>query len=182
MIQDRTITVSYHPTVDEVLRSHRIHTRISTKWWQWLGVIVLGIVMLVFLILQIRIAALPTWYVILIVILAFAVLYPGLFYFRRWQMRRAVARNLERMTDGDKVVHYIIDADAVRSRVENLSEGSEKWAIFARVVRTPEGFLLYPTEHTYYWLPNHAFEPPEDADALADMARRYAPRYVDLTR
>lgn len=181
MTQEKTITVSYRPTVDEVLRAERIHSRVSTKWWHWLGVAILGIVLLTSAVIQYRLAAIPTWYTI-ITVLVLVVLIPGALCIRQWLLKRTAARSLESMSGGGEVVQYVIDAEAVRSRVEDLAEGSEKWAAFARVVRTNEGLLLYRTEHTYYWLPNHAFESPEDADALADIARQYAPRYVDSTR
>jgi hypothetical protein len=40
--------------------------------------------------------------------------------------------------------------------------------------------LFYPHDMMFYWLPNHAFASPEDADALADIARQHAPKYKDL--
>jgi len=48
------------------------------------------------------------------------------------------------------------------------------WSTVPKVVETPDGLLLYFHEHYYYWVPQRAFECPEDYDVVTKIAENKA--------
>lgn len=98
-----------------------------------------------------------------------------------WSTKATISRRFRKMPSRDKLCHYSANPDGVEVETEDQAQGFRKWSAYAKVVRTPQGFLLYPTEQIFNWLLNHAFSSMGEADALGEMAHQYAPSYSDFT-
>jgi hypothetical protein len=186
MAEDRTITSSYRWTIDELATAYSMHEKVVLKRRRrtisnkifgsrvFIGFI--GIVALSRLVLDVipgnGFSGIDVFLAIVVVAASTCFAWP-------WLRKKSLVRHFEKRPDRDKIIHFAVNKHKVTSGVEGLSEGNSEWSAFAEVVRTPEGFLFYPNDHLFHWLPNHAFASPEDADALAGMAREYAPKYWD---
>lgn len=187
MAEDQTIRLSYRLTVDELMMARSMHEKLTLKRKpgaalarkSWIKALIClsGVAALSRLVLDVIQGNPFSGLHVLTVLLA--LLLVGYFALP-WIGRRSLRRHFEKRPDRNRIVRYAIDAHRVVSSVEGLSEGSSEWSSFAEVVRTPQGFLFYPNDMLFHWLPNHAFASPEDTDALADMARQHAPKYQDL--
>lgn len=58
-------------------------------------------------------------------------------------------------------------------RIINKTEASSatmEWRMISRVLQTTQGFLLYPNDHIFHWLPVHAFRQTTDIETFAQLA------------
>jgi hypothetical protein len=80
---------------------------------------------------------------------------------------RALARMFAKLPDRDTDVHWQIYPD--RLVIETPSSKVETaWAGVARVMRTEQGFLIYPQPGLFYWLPFHSFSETSDIERFED--------------
>lgn len=186
MIQDNVITVSYRWTVDELVAAHLMHQKVylrskATNYLHhpMLLNIFIGFVGLVALTHMIIIVQKKEYSndVLIYICLLFVSVYV---LSQRLFVKRYFTRQFEKQPSRNKMVHYIIDDQSIKSKTEDLSESNSQWSVFAKVARTPLGFLLYPNERLFHWIPNHAFSSVEEANALEEIARRHVAKFVLL--
>jgi hypothetical protein len=94
---------------------------------------------------------------------------------RWWHLRRFRIR-----PDRDALVEYALSDDGISAKAEGLAESRSTWAAVFRVLRTPEGFLVYPNESVMYWLPRDGFAAAGAMEALDSLFRAKVPRYASL--
>jgi hypothetical protein len=58
-----------------------------------------------------------------------------------------------------------------------VSNAETAWIMIARVLRTPDGFLLYPNDSVFHWLPAHGFRESADMERLAQIAQSKVQQY-----
>ena len=80
-------------------------------------------------------------------------------------------RSYKKLNYENKQVEWEISNDKIVHRMLNLSESSLNWDLIHGVLDTPEGFLLYPQQNLFYWLPKEAFDSKEDIARLAYLAQ-----------
>jgi hypothetical protein len=80
----------------------------------------------------------------------------------------------------EKRVEYLFSENEVCSKTKGVFEGTHQWSSYVKVVRTTKGFLFYSQPHLYAWIPNHAFQSKEDAQAVAELARQFAPQFFEV--
>lgn len=112
-------------------------------------------------------------------LLLFLIVIAGLLLAWPWLQKRAFKRHFQQRPDRDRLVQYRVASEGVTSTTEGIGTGTNQWAAYAKIVRTSKGYLFYPNERIFYWLPKHAFASDGDADVLANMARQYAPKYIE---
>lgn len=92
--------------------------------------------------------------------------------------RRASLRLYAQMPDRDKEMTWEITSDRVSWRTDiGLSELS--WNGLTRVVKLSEGFLLYPNDRIFLWLPVHAFRNEVDVTNFAELAKTKVRQFED---
>jgi hypothetical protein len=52
------------------------------------------------------------------------------------------------------------------------------WRTIMRVHKLPEGFLLYPTDRMFHWLPVCGFQDSADIERLAQIAKTNVKEYI----
>jgi hypothetical protein len=90
--------------------------------------------------------------------------------------RRAVLKMYAQKPDRDMVVTYEITTDRLATRSE-VASTDMLWRTILRAHRVPEGFLLYPTDMMFHWLPVHGFHDAADVERLAQMIRSNVSQY-----
>ena len=88
---------------------------------------------------------------------------------RPWLIRRQFAKRPDR----DAEIEWRISADSIH---QGGAHGTSDftWAALAKVVQTPAGFLFYPTEQIFHWVPRHGFASDTDFDRLSQLAQQHA--------
>lgn len=70
------------------------------------------------------------------------------------------SRGFAKRPDANVQIEWQFSNEAIKSKTE-LGEATIHWKSFLRVVETSEGFLFYPLENLFHWLPFSAFESPD---------------------
>ncbi len=178
------VTASYRWTLSEFLDAHSMHNDLFVKpKMKVLGFIdirvfavFVGCISITRLAIDISEGVVFAAFHLL---LSFLIVLAGLLLALPWLQKRALKRHFQQRPDRHKVVQYRIDSEGVTSTMEGIATGTNRWAAYAKIVRTSKGYLFYPNERIFYWLPNHAFANDDDADVLANMARQYALKYIE---
>jgi hypothetical protein len=172
---DILITASYRLTDDEfvaISRANARHSRLARNffWGMWAAAIIA---------LAIGAFALSTpgfrWFG------AFAAFLGGSLINGLLTARRLARKEFVASPNRNSLVEWRFDPDQL---VVTTGASSEKfeWRMVLRVVRTPDGLLIYINDQTFYWLPFHAFASEADKEAFAQLARSKVQNYVVAAR
>ena len=93
-------------------------------------------------------------------------------------VRRLTIKHYARRPDRDMLVSWEFYPDHILSRTEASSSRLE-WRMISRVMETPQGFLLYPNDKMFHWLPIHAFHVAEDKEAFVRLAKARVQTYEE---
>ena len=81
------------------------------------------------------------------------------------------ARNFKKLNYENKPIEWEISQNKIVHRMINLSESTFNWDLIKGILDTPEGFLLYPQQNMFYWLPKREFNNDEDIAYFAFIAQ-----------
>ena len=81
------------------------------------------------------------------------------------------ARSFKKLNYENKQVEWEISGDKIIHRMLNLSESTFSWDLIHGILDTPDGFLLYPQQNMFYWLPKYSFASKEDIAQFAFIAQ-----------
>jgi len=90
--------------------------------------------------------------------------------------RRAVHKMYAQKPDRDMVVTYEITTDRLEARSE-VASSDALWRTITRAYRIPQGFLLYPTDRMFHWLPTHGFQDSADVERLSELIKMKVDQY-----
>ncbi len=91
-------------------------------------------------------------------------------------MRSTTVRHFSKRPDKDMDLEWQISSDRLVTKT-SLSNAETSWSMIATVIRTPAGFLFYPNDQIFHWLPLHGFRDQADVERLADMAQSRVRQY-----
>jgi hypothetical protein len=91
-------------------------------------------------------------------------------------VRQTTLKHYARRPDRDMVVTYEFYPERIVSTTE-ASSATLEWRMISRVFQTGGGFLLYPNDRIFHWVPTHAFPNASDVEAFAKLARSKVPQY-----
>ncbi len=173
---DNPITVSFQWSVKEMLLVQRLHMRYS-KQGRKLRRILIGLGAL-FMIMGIAGLVQRKDF--------FASAFPFVVAAGAWlvvhlSMRRAVLKMYAQKPDRDMLITYEISADRLATRSE-VASSEVLWRTIIRGHRVPQGFLLYPTDLSFHWLPVHGFHDAADVERLAQLIKLNVQQYDHYER
>lgn len=158
------VVAKYKWTADELIAAQRWHYRHGVR--RYFRVVVWGLI--IFLVLA-GILVLFAFHdgsgvvfiaMGLLLILTHTVIQP-------WLIRR----NFRHRPDNGIEIEWHISTDRLQTRsTHGASEMT--WKAFGKVVQSPDGFLLYPFNQLFFWLPRHGFTSDADYDRLARFAQQ----------
>jgi ATP-dependent Zn protease len=116
--------------------------------------------------------------------LAFYILPPVILLVTLWAIlkygrNKLLTRNFFQSPERDKTIEYEFSENAVFSKIEGIREDKLQWSSFIKVVQTAKGLLLYTQPQLAIWIPNHAFQSKEDEQAVAELAKRFVPKFFE---
>lgn len=80
------------------------------------------------------------------------------------------SRGFSRRPDANIEIVWQFFREKIQSRNE-LGEATIEWKSFLRVVESREGFLFYPLQNLFYWLPFSAFESADCIERVRELVR-----------
>lgn len=166
-IMDNPITASFRWSADELLTAQRIHWRYSKEGrklrrGRW-TMAPLGFVVGVFILVRHGFHPISLLGLFLLLAATFLLLIPLI-------IRRATLKQYASRPDRDMVMTWEFYPDRLANRTE-ASSSTMEWRMISRVLQSPQGFLLHPTERAFHWVPAHAFQTPADKEAFVQLAR-----------
>jgi dipeptide/tripeptide permease len=93
-------------------------------------------------------------------------------------MRRGVLKNYAMKPDKDLVVTYELSEDRLVCKSE-VASTDLLWRAIQKVLRTPDGFLVYLTDVQIHWLPMRGFQNEADQERFAQLAKAEGEDYRD---
>lgn len=84
--------------------------------------------------------------------------------------RRVLLKHYEQRSDRDMLVCWEFYPDRIVSKTE-ASSATLEWRMVKKVLQTARGFLLYPNDQSFHWLPDRAFRESADVQAFVELAR-----------
>lgn len=101
------------------------------------------------------------------------------FVFRRFERRWSVRRQFRNRPDQGVELEWQMTPDKIRTR-STLGQSEFTWQAFAKMVRTPNGVLFYPTDQIFQWLPRSGFASDTDFQRCVELARAKIGRHYDV--
>lgn len=164
------ITASFRWSAEEFLAGHHMHMcyspsgrkfRSATRIWGP-GSIIFGITLLVVRDLH------PMGFVF--VFLGVVLLLIPLF------SRRILLKRYDHRPDRGMLITWGFLPGRIESKTD-ASSGTMEWQMISRIVWSKQGFLLYPTDQLFHWIPVHAFRDETEAQNFAALAKSKVPQF-----
>ena len=80
------------------------------------------------------------------------------------------SRGFKKRPDANLEIEWQFSEANIKSRTE-LGEATVDWKSFLRVVESREGFLFYPLENFFHWVPFSAFESADCIEKVREFVR-----------
>jgi hypothetical protein len=168
---EKPITISFRWSAKEMLLAQRLHMRYSKQGRKFRRIFIGGGVL--FIILGIAgFARQQDFFASAFPFFLLATVFLAMPLFTR----RAVLKMYAQKPDRDMLVTYEISTDCIATRSE-VASTDMLWRTIVRAHRVPEGFLLYPTDRTFHWLPVHGFHDAADVERLAQLTQSNVQQY-----
>ncbi len=106
----------------------------------------------------------PFWALVLLVI--FCVYWLMIDRMKAWDS----SRGFKKRPDANLEIEWQFSREKIKSRTE-LGEATVDWKSFLRVVESREGFLFYPLENFFHWVPFSAFESADCVEKVREFVR-----------
>jgi hypothetical protein len=168
-----TVTVKFRWTADEAIQAYKHHLRhVGYKRQAIRVAFILVLILLPMGILFSLILRIDVWLVVLIVFGVGAYVVALCEAGRRFALR-TIRRRFQRRTNNELESLWHFSADDIVLIMGDANTESP-WARFLKVVLTPAGMLIYPSEQLYHWVPRHAFANDAQYEQVVGFARRSA--------
>ncbi|MGV8040316.1 MAG: YcxB family protein [Thermoanaerobaculaceae bacterium] len=169
---DTPIVCRFRLTAEEFLAAQRCHVRhVLRKSIQRLASLLVALLGLAGLLgmLSAGFAVWPAGFV------ALAVYW---FFVHRFVWRWSVRRSLRKRPDAGAEVVHRISQEGIHSEVGAILTSNLAWPGVAKSVETSQGFLIYPQDAVFFWVPRSGFEGPGQAEECAKVLRQAVRRHV----
>jgi hypothetical protein len=115
------------------------------------------------------------------VALGIALMALGVYFFvlRRAERRWMIRRQFSKRPDKDVELEWQITSEQIQSQ-SVLGHSQFSWQALSKVVRTPEGVLVYPHGQMFHWLPRHGFASDADFERFIELAKQKIQRYDEV--
>lgn len=91
----------------------------------------------------------------------------------KWVLQRQNARRPDLTGD----LEWLITPESLQFRNGN-SESRLQWSAIVKAILTPRGFLLFPNDQFFYWLPRSGIRDEQDFAKLAKWVADQVPRLI----
>jgi hypothetical protein len=170
---DQEITASYAWTADELIKAQENHVRAQCRRRYRMG--------LKFVLLMMILAGWCNYqtqgWSILTVLLPVGGIY--LLFLRKYDVRWSLRRHFKKRPDRDSRIVWTLGENDLQNKTD-ASESRQNWSQIAKVRKASNGFLLYPNDKMFYWLPMNAFGSQEDRQRTEELLRSKIKDFADI--
>jgi len=160
----RRVTLSYTGSVEHELRALRLHWRVVLRPWVRALARVMG-VLISAVALWSLVTTGPNENAIVLLILT------GCGFVMPMELRRRRRLRYRASVTAGATMQMTFSDNGVEAQAGELVKTSLAWPVFTKLVRSPDGYLLYAAPQAFFWIPLAAFAEPRDrliADELFD--------------
>ena|SRR5438034_487420 len=168
---EQPITIRYRWTADELLTASRCHSRQSGHRLFRFGVFLAVAILLIAIFIKKDLGVVDALGIAIGIGMCWFVSRS----FTRWQLGRQFHRRPDRNQEQDWRVYP--DRLVCQS---GLGQSEFKWEALAKVVRSPKGYLLYPNERIFFWLPRHGFQSDVEFQRMAELSKGRVKKYANV--
>ena len=123
----------------------------------------IGVVLLAWLLLP-STSAPPFWALLLLIV--FCIYLLMIDRINAWNS----SRGYDKRPDANVEIEWQFSREEIKLQTE-LGEATAHWKSFLRVVEASDGFLFYPLQNLFHWLPFSAFESADCLEKVRQMIR-----------
>lgn len=170
---NQEIMVSYVWTADEQIKAHENHRRAQCRPGYRAGLIFLSFM-----------AILAGWcsyhtrgLSIHTVVFPLAGIY--FLFLRKYDLRWTLRRQFGRRPDKNAPTVWKLDENALRITTAE-SDSKQNWSLIGKVRKAHNGFLLYPIDTLFYWLPMTAFANEDVRRQTEELLRNKVKDFAEI--
>jgi hypothetical protein len=91
-----------------------------------------------------------------------------------------VQRQFRQRTDQDDEFVWQFTRENIQINTSH-SRTECDWSAFQKIVKTPDGYLIYPNPQIFHWLPREAFASDVEFARLSQLAEEHGVRVLDIS-
>ena len=167
------VVAQFQWTADDLLTARRWHQKhVCRPFFRWAVHITLVLIVAVSLYSLFRsgLSAIPVGFLV-------AAFY--IYFLRRFEVRWLTRRQFAKRPDRNSEIQWSASPQGL-STAATHGRSDFQWTALTKVLHTPDGFLFYPTEEVFHFLPRRGFRDETDFDRLAQLAREHAPKFIAI--
>lgn len=165
MNEDKSIELKFIWSESEFLRASQCNYQVLRKQFLFRTISVLLILIVLLSSLLILLQGYDLFNTTLVIACTFI-------YFLRWPIYKfQLKMHFKKYAEKDKEVTWQVTDSFLKGGVEGLSQGEIQWDNVAKIVDSPEGFIIYRYP-LYHWFPKDGFINPDDVTAFEALARK----------
>jgi hypothetical protein len=160
------IHISYDWALSELLTAQRYYARSRCRWpFRWAGHALACLFVLIG-VLSLATSG-PR-------VLSGVLIFGGLYwlFLRAWLHRRVVTRRHASSSTRDRHVTWEIAEDKLLSETEGISKAELTWAMFVKVIETPEGWMMFQNKMLFHWIPRSGLANEADIARMKELVRK----------
>lgn len=100
-------------------------------------------------------------------------------FLRKYDARWAIRRHFKKRPDRNAQIVWTLNDDALQIKTGE-SESKQNWTQISKVRKARSGFLLYPNETIFYWLPVTAFLSEDDRARTETLLRSKVKDFAEI--
>jgi len=170
---NQEIIASYSWTAEELIKAHENHRRAQCRPPFRAGLVFLSLM-----------AILAGWcnyqshgWPVLTVVFPLGGVY--FLLLRKLDVRWTLRRRFKKRPDRDLRITWILAEDALQIETEE-TQSKENWSQISKVRKARNGFLLYPNDQMFYWLPITSFASEVDWNRTEELLRSKVKDFRDI--
>lgn len=183
MTQEITVTGSFIWTLDDVKIRQAVLDGKPVTIQGKIFVYTIGFVFLVGLLTQISMSGkinlrslITDPYLVTVTLGGFVILYLLFSFTQNANLKKGFLQS----PDSNKRIDVVFTQDEIIMKAEGIYENKWKWNMIKEVQQNPKGFCFYFAERSGFWIPIRAFQPQEDVNTIAELAKRLTPKFKVL--
>jgi hypothetical protein len=168
------IVINFKWIVEDLLAARKWHFRhICRPVFRWAIHVIVALIVAVSLFSLLRVGLSP-------IPIGFVTVAIYLYLIRPFEVRWAARRQFAKRPDKNTDIQWTVSPERI-STLTTLGSSEFQWAALTKIIRTPDGFLFYPNEQIFHFLPVRGFRADADYQRLAELASEHASKFVELT-
>jgi hypothetical protein len=102
-----------------------------------------------------------------------------LLFFRKYDARWAIRRHFKKRPDKNTQIVWTLGDSELKMKTGD-AESRQNWNQISKVRKAADGYLLYPNEALFYWIPVTAFSSEDERAKTEELLRSKVKDFADI--